>query len=255
MKLLRGVLLPVVLTLLVTLFNSALAADDDEYPQVKVADPFINLRTGPAEAYPIFHVIDRGEIVSIEKRRTNWFRIRAENGKTGWASRDEMQLTLLPSGEQFYVKDATEDDFIRRDWSYGITGGEFEKAPIVSVFSAYSFTENLAVEATYGQSSASISSSSQLKLNLMMQPYPEWTVSPYFTIGVGKIKVKSGASLISANRRESSMTQVGVGVHYYLSRRFVLRFELNEYVILSANNDNDENEEIGEWKTGFSIFF
>ena len=255
MKSLRGILLPAVLTLLVAYFNSALAADDDEYAQVKIADPFINLRTGPGEAYPIFHVIDRGESVRIEKRRTNWFRIRAENGETGWASRDEMQLTLLPGGEQFYVKDATEDDFIRRDWSYGITGGEFENAPIVSIFSAYSFTENLAAELTFGQSSASLSSSSQIKANLMMQPFPEWTVSPFFTIGVGKIKVKSGASLISGNRRESSMTQVGLGLHYYLSRRFVLRFELNEYVILSASNSNDENEEIGEWKTGFSIFF
>ncbi len=246
-------MLPIFLTLLMVF--PILAGAEDELVQVKLADPFINLHTGPGKAYPIFHVVDRGESASIEKRRTNWFRIRAENGKVGWASRDEMQLTLLPDGEQFYVKDATEEDFIQRNWSYGITGGEFDKAPVVTVFSAYSFTENMAVELSYGQSSADLSSSNLLKANLMMQPYPEWTVSPYFTLGVGRIKVKSGATLISANRSESTVTQVGLGLHYYLSRRFVLRFELNEYVILSATNSNDENEEIGEWKTGFSIFF
>lgn len=88
-----------------------------------------------------------------------------------------------------------------------------------------------------------------------MQPFPEWAASPFFSLGVGKIKVKSGATLISANRRESTMAQVGLGFQYYLSRRFVLRFEINEYVILSANNSEDDNEETGEWKTGFSIFF
>lgn len=244
----------VFLTLLAT-FHGSLLAEDDEPVQVKIADPFINLHTGPGAAYPIFYVIDRGEQVSIEKRRTNWFRIRAENGKVGWASRDEMQLTLLPDGELFNVPDAEAEDFIQRDWAYGVTGGEFEKAPIISVFSAYSFTENLAAELTYSQSSASFSSSSSIKANLLMQPFPDWTVSPFFTLGVGKIKVKSAATLISANRVESTMTQVGLGLHYYLSRRFVLRFELNEYVILSANNSKDDNEEIGEWKTGFSVFF
>ncbi len=245
--------MPILFVLLIAASISAWA--DEEPVQVKIADPFINLHTGPGKVYPIFHVIDRGELVSIEKRRTDWFRIRAENGKTGWASREEMQLTLLPGGEQLYIEDADEDDFIRRDWSYGITAGEFENAPIISLFSAYSFTENLAIELSYAQSSADLSSSSLIKASLMMQPYPQWIVSPYFTLGVGNIKVKSGASLISANRRESSFTQVGLGLHYYLSRRFVLRFELNEYVILSATNVNDENEELGEWKTGFSIFF
>ncbi len=85
--------MPVLSILLIVFTISARA--DEEPVQVKIADPFINLHTGPGKAYPIFHVIDRGELVSIEKRRTNWFRIRAENGKTGWASHDEMQLTLL----------------------------------------------------------------------------------------------------------------------------------------------------------------
>ncbi len=242
--------------LFILLIASSISAWADEEPvQVKVADPFINLHTGPGKAYPIFHVIDRGELVSIEMRRTDWFRIRAENGKTGWASREEMQLTLLPGGEQFYIKNADEDDFLRRDWSYGITAGLFENAPIISLFSAYSFSENLALELSYAQSSADLSSSSHIKAGLMMQPYPQWAVSPYFTLGVGRIWVKSGTGLISANSKESNFTQVGLGVHYYLSRRFVLRFELNEYIILSATNVNDENEEIGEWKTGFSIFF
>ncbi len=254
MKRYRSLVLPVFIILLAA-FHGLLQAQENEFLEVKIAEPFINLRTGPGSAYPIFYVIDRGEQVSIEKRRTDWFRIRSRDGIAGWVSRDEMQLTLQPGGGPFNVPEARVDDFIRRNWAYGVTGGEFEKAPIVSVFSAYSFNRNLAAELTYSQSSATFSSSRLIKANLVMQPFPEWTVAPFFSLGVGKIKVKSGATLISANRLESSVTQVGFGFHYYLSRRFVLRVELNEYVILSANNSKDDNEEIGEWKTGFSVFF
>ena len=230
-------------------------AEDSEAIMVKIADPFINLRTGPGSVYPIFYVIDRGELVTIDKSRTEWFKIRSKDGKSGWASREELQLTLLPGGEAFRLPEADPTDFISRQWTYGVSGGELDKAPVVTVFSAYSFTENLSGEFSYSQSSASFSSSSSLKAALLMQPFPEWAASPFFSLGVGKIKVKSGATLISANRRESTMAQVGLGFQYYLSRRFVLRFEINEYVILSANNSEDDNEETGEWKTGFSIFF
>ncbi len=254
MKRYKGNVLAVLLILPIT-FHGLLQAEDDRPPQVRIADPFINLHTGPGAAYPIFYVIDRGEQVRIEKRRTDWFQIRSKDGKVGWASRNEMQLTLLPDGELFNLPSTDADDFIRRNWAYGVTGGEFEKAPVISVFSSYSFTENLAGELTYSQSSASFSSSSSIKASLMMQPFPDWTVSPFFALGVGNIKVKSGATLISANRSESNFSQVGFGLHYYLSRRFVFRFELNEIVIFSASNSKDDNEEIGEWKTGFSVFF
>ncbi len=250
----RGYLLPIFLVI-VTLFSGLVCAEDDQAIMVKVADPFINLRTGPGSAYPIFYVIDRGELVTIEKRRTEWFKIRSKDGKTGWASRQEMQLTLLPGGETFQLPEADSDDFVTRLWAYGVSGGELDKAPVVTVFSAYSFTENLSGELSYSQSSASFSSSSSIKAALLMQPFPEWAASPFFTLGVGKIKVKSGATLISANRQESTMAQVGLGFHYYLSRRFVIRFDFNEYVILSANDSKDDNEEINEWKIGFSVFF
>ena len=45
------------------------------------------MRTGPGRGYPIFHVIDRGESVDIIMQRTDWYQVRAENGKEGWVDR------------------------------------------------------------------------------------------------------------------------------------------------------------------------
>jgi uncharacterized protein YraI len=250
----RGGILPAILIVMMLVFN-ACRANDEPLPQVKITEAFINLHSGPGSAYPIVNVIKRGSLVTVIRRQTNWFEIQAEDGKPGWASRDEMQLTLLPDGEVFVVTDVNEDSFRYRDWSFGLSGGEFENAAIVSIFSGYSLTENLAIELNLSDSPGNVSSSRLIKLNLIMQPFPEWTASPFFSLGVGRIKVKPSATLIASSARENTMSQVGLGLHYYLSRRFIFRFEYNEYVILSANNSDDNNEEIGEWKTGFVVFF
>ncbi len=42
---------------------SSTAVAADEYRKVSVADPYLEMHTGPGRGYPIFHVVDRGETV------------------------------------------------------------------------------------------------------------------------------------------------------------------------------------------------
>lgn len=227
----------------------------DDRLRVKIADPFIELHTGPGSGYPIFYVIDRGTEVRILRRKTDWFRIETDDGKSGWASRSQMQRTLLPSGERLPITDNTEDDFVVRDWVVGFTGGEFESAPVFTLFGAYSFTENLAGEVHYGQSIGDDSNATFWKLNLVMQPLPDLKYSPYLTLGVGRIDVEPSATLIAPDDDENELAQVGVGIQRYVSRSFMFRAEVNEYVIFSSTTANDDNEEVFEWKLGFAVFF
>jgi len=250
----RGSFLSGFFVLLVLMFGFA-QAEDEPVAQVTIADPFVELHTGAGTGYPIFHIIDRGSRISILKQRTNWIKIRAANGEVGWVSRDQMQQTLLPSGEKLTITEANQTDFSRRQWILGAAGGDFENAPIISIFTGYSFTENLAAEISYGQSVGNVSGSTLLKANLMMQPFPEVAYSPFFTLGVGNIKVKPSATLISSGGRDNSVAQVGIGIQHYLNRRFIFRFDYSEYIVFSANNVKDENEEISEWKVGFAVFF
>ena len=254
MKYIRGLLLPGLFVLLVLMFGFA-QAEDEPVAQVTIADPFVELHTGAGTGYPIFHIIDRGSRISILKQRTNWIKIRAANGEVGWVSRDQMQQTLLPSGEKLTITEANQSDFSRRQWILGAAGGEFENAPIISIFTAYSFNQNLAAEISYGQSVGNISGSILLKANLLIQPFPEVSYSPFFTLGVGSIKVNPSATLVSSGRRDNSVAQVGIGIQHYLNRRFIFRFDFSEYIVFSANNIEDKNEDISEWKAGFAVFF
>lgn len=235
--------------------------------QLTITDPFIEMHTGPGESYPIFHVLDRGQSIVILKRKTSWYKIRSvtaapaekndqqKNEKIGWVAKQQMQHTLLPSGQHLQLAEQGQDDFIKRQWELGVTTGKFANAPIISIYGGYLFNENLSTEMTLGQSVATVSSSNVAKVNLLMQPFPEWRYSPFFTIGAGAIRVKPNATLINPADRNNAMSQIGIGVKTYLSQRFILRFEYNQYVIFSASNDRDENEDISEWKFGFAIFF
>ena len=72
----------------------------EDYRSVAVADPYLEMRTGPGRGYPIFHVVDRGESVDIIMQRTDWYLVRADNGKEGWVDRSQMEQTLQPDGDQ-----------------------------------------------------------------------------------------------------------------------------------------------------------
>lgn len=230
-------------------------ASDEAAVTVEIADPFIELHTGPAQAYPIFHVIDRGERVVIIKQQTQWYKIRSRDGVEGWASRGQMERTLSADGEQIELAELDQAAFLDRRWEVGVLTGELADAPITSLYGGYAFTKNFSSELSLGHSVGSVSSSLIYKANLLMQPFPNWEYSPFFTLGVGRITVDPKATLIEPNDKESEISQIGFGVKKYLSRRFVLRFEASEYIVYSASNDKDDNEDISEWKIGFAVFF
>jgi len=268
LKYLKGIVLPGLFLLLFAVLETAAAQTDepdnaeakteeadDGFQRVTIADPFIELHTGAGAGYPIFHVIDRGTQVKILRRRTDWFEIETDAGLSGWASRDQMQQTLLPSGEKLVIKELTEDDFSRRRWVLGVSAGQLKSAPVFTVFTAYSLTKNMAAEIAYGHSVGNASSSTYLKTNLVMQPLPDLTYSPFLTLGFGKIKVSPGATLIVPGDQDGSFSQVGIGIQRYISRSFMLRIEANEYVIYSSSSISDTNEVVSEWKIGFAVFF
>ena len=223
--------------------------------RVTIAEPFIELHTGPAEGYPIYYVVDRGTEVRIIRRKTDWFKIETEDGKAGWASRAQIHKTLLPSGEQFIAVESDQDDFTNRRWVVGVTGGELDSTPVVTLFAGFLLTEHLSAELHIGQSTGTVSSSQLYKANMLMQPFPDWRYSPYVTLGVGQIETDPNSTLISQNDDTNTFAQAGVGVQAYISRSFLFRAEFNEYVIFSSTATRDDNEVISEWKLGFAVFF
>jgi hypothetical protein len=62
---------------------------------VDVADPYLELHTGPGRGYPVTQVVPRGDRIEVLKRRTDWYLLRDSRGREGWAKRKDMAATLL----------------------------------------------------------------------------------------------------------------------------------------------------------------
>jgi uncharacterized protein YgiM (DUF1202 family) len=232
------------------LAGSALAKED--FLEVTIADPYTELHTGPGRAYPIFHVIDRGEKIKILKRKTDWFKVRSAKGVEGWVHRNQMEQTLTASGQKLDFNEATLEHFTKRRWEMGLLGGDFDGAASLSLYGSYYFVPQLSVELLGTQAIGNFSSNLILSTRLVAHPFPEWRISPYFALGTGIIDTTPKATLVSTTDRQDNIGHVGVGADVYLTKRFVLRLEYTNYVVFTSR---DENEEINEWKAGFAVFF
>jgi hypothetical protein len=236
----------------VVLLTSAPLQAAREYRSVAVADPYIEMHTGPGRGYPVFHVVDRGETVDILVKRTDWFQVRTANGKEGWVNRDQMERTLQDSGLPFRLSRSTIEDFTSARWETGVLGGDFGGANIISLYGSYSLNPHVSVELWASQILGDVSNGWTASANVVHETFPEWRVSPFFTLGSGIIRTKPKSTIIEPEDRRDMIGHVGAGFRVYVTRRFLLRAEYKSYVVFTSR---DENEEIEEWKAGFAFFF
>lgn len=242
--------LPPLLCLLTLLFATAQA---DQSRKILIADPFIELHTGPGRGYPIFHVVERGREVTIVKRRTDWFQLRTDRGVEGWAPRAQMIATLEPTGEPLDLQEPARENYMSRRWQAGVMAGDFGGASLVSMFGGYAFSDNLSIELTANHILGEFSNGYSATLGLMHVFVPEWRVSPYFTLGTGVIYIEPKSTLVQSIDRDDQIGYVGGGLQLYLTRRFMLRSEYRNNIVFTSR---DDNEEVDEWKyLGFAFFF
>ncbi len=248
---LKAVILIVVIS--ITCFSGAHAKEDraEQYQRVQVADPYIELHTGPGRGFPIFHVVDRHEWVEIIKRKTDWFKVKTDRGKTGWVARSQIERTLTQAGTKKSFRDVLVSDYLKRRFEFGISGGDFSGDPVVIARLGYKFTENIMLEFSFGEVAGDFSSSDVYSLNLISTPFPNWRVSPNVSIGYGRFENTPRATLVDAEDTDSDLANAGIGARFYLTERFFIRADYRRYVVLSGDDDNDDFDEI----TGGVAFF
>lgn len=224
----------------------------DDTPRVQVVDPFLEFHTGPGRGYPLFHVVERGEWIEILKRRTDWFKVRAADGKEGWVVRAQMERTAVAAGIATRFRDTVAEDFRARRWELGFAGGWVESDPLMLVRAGYRLTENIATEVTYGQISGDFASGQGFYVGVRFEPFTDADLSPFFTLGVGKFDNTPRATLVNRVTTRSDLANAGVGVNYYLTGRFMLRADYKAHVVFI---DADRSSEYKEISIGFSFFF
>ena len=222
--------------------------DEDELPTLRVSAPLLELTAGPGRGYPALHALEQGDGVHVVKRKTDWFKLEAENGASGWVHRDVVLRSVQGAG---YVS-PTLDDFGARRFELGMMSGDFDGAATIGVFGAYSLSPNVALKLGGQKILGNFSDGWIAAADIVVQPFADWRIAPYFTLGGGAVHVEPQTTLIASQDRTDEMAHVGIGLRFYLARRFVLRAEYESYQIFTSRN---ENEEIEQWQVGVSAFF
>lgn len=223
-----------------------------EYPSVKVAEAFLDLRTGPGRGYPKTQIVERGDWVEVMVRRTDWIKVRTDKGFIGWAHQNDMAKTLDPDGEPTQIPTVGEGEFVHRRWETGFKLGTFSGARTTDAYLGYYFTDNLSLEATIGEAFGTSVDFQFLNLSLTHQPWPQWRYSPYVTLGGGAKNTRYSSTEVQLSSRTDQTLHAGLGIRIYLTRQLMARGEYRSTVILT---DQEQNEESDEWTIGLSAFF
>jgi uncharacterized protein YgiM (DUF1202 family) len=220
--------------------------------RVLVGDAYIELRTGPGRGYPIYYVVPRDEWIEIELRHTDWFRVRTDDGKVGWVVRQQLETTLTAAGGKKTFRDVLLDDYLSRKVQLGAAWGHFQSEPMLKVWTSYRFSDTLSLEATYAQVQGVFSGTDLWHVSVVVEPWSDYRLSPFFSVGLGKFKNFPNLSLIGATTTDAKLGTASLGVRYHLTERFVLSAD---YSIYTAYVSDQRTTEYKAWTAGIAFFF
>lgn len=220
--------------------------------RVKVTEPFISIYAGPGIGYPVFLDLERGSWLSIKGKQVDWYEVQTEKGDRGWVKYADLIKTVTADGKPVELANVTRQDFENRNWELGALWGDVEGSNLFTLYGGYAFNSNLSVELSVSQLIGSLSTSDIYTFSAVAHPFPEWDVSPYFTIGTGRIKTRTSSTLVEEVDKNDRTTSVGFGIRAYLTRSFFLRAEYSELIIYTSTNDYEELE---LWSIGVGSFF
>jgi hypothetical protein len=220
--------------------------------KVVVQDPFVDLRSGPGRGFPATYSVEREATIELLRRRTDWIKVRTDDGREGWVNRSQLERTLTPGGAPVTIPGPKPESRTEHRWEVGLGTGDFGGANVVAVQGAYAITPNLLVRADAQHLLGNFSNGWLATAGIAHVFAPQWRVSPFLGIGGGVLTISPKATLVQAEDRTDSTAYAGLGVRGFLTNRFLLQAEYRSYVVFTSR---DENEEIDEWTVAFTYFF
>lgn len=220
--------------------------------RVRVQGPYVDLRSGPGRGYPIFFAAERDEWLLIERRHTDWFKVRTARGVSGWVSRAQMRQTVTEDGVPFELADPGLDDYLNRRFDLGVGYGATAKTAFTRVWAGWRFADALSLDLNYGSVVRQHSTTSLWTASLLAEPWSDQRLSPFFGVGVGRFDDRPDRSLVNNTPTTGNLGALTLGMRYHLSGRVALRLDYSRY---GAFVSDTESRTYQAGSVGLSVHF
>jgi hypothetical protein len=220
--------------------------------RLQVAEPYLELHTGPGRGYPVFYVVERQHWVTVELRHTDWFRLRAEGGQVGWVQRQQLEATLTEAGTGKTLRDVLLDDYLGRRLEMGGAWGRFKSEPMLKLWLNYRLADTVGAEFGVGQVQGLFSGTDYWHVSLTSEPWSDRRLSPFLAVGLGKFNNIPNSSLVDAVPTNAKLAHVSLGLRWHLSERFVARADWSLFTGFVSDSRSIEYRSL---TAGIGFFF
>lgn len=227
-------------------------AKEKVYPSAVVIEAFLEIHVGPGRSYPVFYIAEKGERISLLKRRTDWYKVRLPRGQEGWVHRDEVAKTIQNSGYQKNWSERLFDNYIEDQLKLGWAWGIFDNDTVIYIRSAYAFTEALSGELNLGFASGPFSGTDLYLAGLTITPWRGKWFSLNGSLGGGLIQTNPANLLINAKSEEFPTAYAGIGFAAPLFRGLSLRGDFRRFTLLI---DTERISAVEEYSLGVMFNF
>ena len=208
--------------------------------RLQVAEPYLEMHTGPGRGYPVFFVVEKAQWVAIELRRTDWYRVRAEGGQVGWVQRKQLETTLTAAGGSKTFRDLLLDDYLARRVEFSGGWGRFKSEPMLRLGLQARFADTLGAEVVVGQVQGLFSGTDFWHVSLVSEPWSDRRLSPYFAVGLGQFRNIPNSSLVDAATTDAKLAHASLGLRWHISERFTARLDWSLYTAFVSDNRSTE---------------
>ena len=233
-------------------FTAARAAEPATVARLQVAEPYLEMHTGPGRGYPVFFVVEKAQHVTIELRRTDWYRVRAEGGQVGWVQRKALETTLTAAGSSTTFRDLLLDDYLRRRVEFSGGWGRFRGEPMLRLGLQTRLADTVGAELVVGQVQGLFSGTDFWHVSIVSEPWSDRRWSPYFSVGLGKFRNIPNSSLVDATPVTANLAQASLGLRWHISERFTARVDWTLYTAFVSDQRSTEYRSI---TAGLGFFF
>jgi hypothetical protein len=218
----------------------------------RIVEPFLEIHTGPGKAYPVFYISEKGESITVLKRRGDWYKVLLANGKIGWAERKEMEKTLLVAGYSFTWIDRLYDRVLSGRLHLGWSAGTFGGDSALYLRTRYGWTEELALEGGAGFVSGDLGSIQIYHGGILLSPWRNRWFSLWGTLGGGMVHVEPTGLLIQVEGGSYPEAHAGVGFILPLLGSVAARGDFRNFTLFMSP---DRTREFQEYSLGLQFQF